>query len=69
MRRLNQSYQGADIVTIDGLKIHLGAGEWVHIGPNPEQPLFEIRAEAGDAERATALVKEYGEQLQKMIVN
>lgn len=68
MRLLNQSYQGDGVVTIDGLKIHLGAEEWVHIGPNPEQPLFEIRAEAADPERATALVKEYGDQLMQWIV-
>jgi len=68
MRLLNQSYQGDGVVTIDGLKIHLGVEEWVHIGPNPEQPLFEIRAEAADSERATALVKEYGDQLMQWIV-
>ena len=68
MRLLNQSYQGDGVVTIDGLKIHFGAEEWVHIGPNPEQPLFEIRAEAADPERATALVKEHGDQLQQWIV-
>jgi len=68
MRLLNQSYQGDGVVTIDGLKIHLGSEEWVHIGPNPEQPLFEIRAEAAGSERATALVKEYGDQLMQWIV-
>ncbi len=68
MRLLNQSYQGDGVVTIDGLKIHFGAEEWVHIGPNPEQPLFEIRAEAADSERATALVKEHGDQLLQWIV-
>ncbi len=68
MRLLNQSYQGDGVVTIDGLKIHLGTEEWVHIGPNPERPLFEIRAEAGDPERATALVKEHGDQLVQWIV-
>ena len=68
MRLLNQSYHGDGVVTIDGLKIHLGAEEWVHIGPNPERPLFEIRAEAGDSERATALVKEHGDQLVQWIV-
>ena len=68
MRLLNQSYQGDGVVTIDGLKIQFGAEEWVHIGPNPEQPLFEIRAEAADSERATALVKEHGDQLLQWIV-
>ncbi len=68
MRLLNQSYQGEGAVNIGGLKIDLGAEEWVHIGPNPERPLFEIRAEARDPERATALVKEHGDQLLQWIV-
>lgn len=68
MRLLNQNYQGDAVIPIDGLKIDLGAEGWVHIGPNPERPLFEIRAEAGDSERATALVKEHGEQLLQWIV-
>lgn len=68
MRLLNQNYQDGDIVTLDGLKIHLGAEEWVHIGANPERPLFEIRAEAVDPERATSLVKEHGDQLLRWIV-
>ena len=68
MRLLNQNYQAESAINIDGLKIDLGSEEWVHIGPNPEQPLFEIRAEAGDSERATALVKEYGDQLLQWIV-
>ena len=68
MRLLNQNYQGESAINIDGLKIDLGAEEWVHIGPNPERPLFEIRAEAGDPERATALVKEHGDQLLQWIV-
>ena len=68
MRLLNQSYQGESAINFDGLKIDLGAEEWVHIGPNPERPLFEIRAEASDPERATALVKEHGDQLLQWIV-
>ena len=68
MRLLNQSYQGENAINIDGLKIDLGAEEWVHIGPNPERPLFEIRAEAEDPERATALVIEHGDQLLQWIV-
>ena len=68
MRLLHQSYQGEGAVNIGGLKIDLGAEEWVHIGPNPERPLFEIRVEARDPERATALVKEHGDQLLQWIV-
>lgn len=67
MRLLNQRFQGDRVITIDGLKILLDAGEWVHIGPNPERPLFELRAEANDPERATGLVKEYGDHLKEMI--
>ena len=67
MRLLHQEYRGEGVVALDGLKVHLDDHEWVHIGANPERPLFEVRAEAGDPERATLLVKEHGDQLVQWI--
>ncbi len=67
MRRLNQQYKGENVVTIDGFKIHLTPGEWVHLGPNPDTPHMEISAEAGDTERATQLVVEYAGQVRLLI--
>ena len=67
MRTLNSRYRGEHVETIDGLKIHLDDGEWVHIGPNPERPFFELRAEAESVDRATTLVVEYSEQLKDIV--
>ncbi len=67
MRVLNQRYHGPDVETIDGLKLRLSDQEWVHIGPNPEHPFFEIRAEAATPERAAELVLRYHQELEAMI--
>jgi mannose-1-phosphate guanylyltransferase/phosphomannomutase len=67
MRLLNHLYKGQQIENIDGLKIHLNANEWVHLTPNPDQPLFQIVAEAESDERAQALVNEYGAQIQRWL--
>jgi mannose-1-phosphate guanylyltransferase / phosphomannomutase len=67
MRSLNGRFRGEHVETIDGLKIHLNDGEWVHIAANPERPFFELRAEAEDIDRATELVVEYSTQLKEMM--
>jgi mannose-1-phosphate guanylyltransferase / phosphomannomutase len=67
MRSLNGSFRGEHVETIDGLKIHLTGGEWVHIAPNPERPFFELRAEAENIDRATDLVAEYSAQLKEIV--
>jgi mannose-1-phosphate guanylyltransferase/phosphomannomutase len=67
MRTLNHRFRGDHVETIDGLKIHLSDGEWVHVAPNPERPYFELRAEAKDIDRATDLVVEYSKQLKEII--
>jgi mannose-1-phosphate guanylyltransferase/phosphomannomutase len=67
MRTLNHRFRGEHVETIDGLKIHLSDGEWIHIAPNPERPYFELRAEAADIDRATDLVVEYSNQLKEIL--
>jgi mannose-1-phosphate guanylyltransferase / phosphomannomutase len=67
MRTLNHRFRGEHVETIDGLKIHLSGGEWIHIAPNPERPYFELRAEAEDIDRATDLVVEYSNQLKEIL--
>ncbi len=67
MRTLNSRFRGDHVETLDGIKIHLDQGEWVHIGPNPERPYFELRAEAGDIERATELLSEYSAQMKEIV--
>jgi mannose-1-phosphate guanylyltransferase/phosphomannomutase len=69
MRTLNGRYQGAHVETIDGIKIHLSDTEWVHIGPNPERPHFELRAEADSTERATALIADYSLIVRELVAH
>lgn len=67
MRILHERYQGSDVINIDGIKIHLSSSEWVHFGPSPELPFFEVRAEAANTARATELVQQYVDELQQVI--
>lgn len=69
MRLLNKRFRGDHVETIDGLKIHLEDEEWVHIGPNPERPFFQIQAEAATTDRATELVAEYRSYMEAMMNN
>lgn len=69
MRSLNGRYQGEHVETIDGIKIHLSDAEWVHIGPSPERPHFELRAEAEETERATALIAEYSQIVRDLVTH
>jgi mannose-1-phosphate guanylyltransferase/phosphomannomutase len=59
MRRLNERYGTRNGEQIEGIRIQRGPGEWVHLAPDAETPVFSIVAEAGSADRAQALVEEY----------
>jgi mannose-1-phosphate guanylyltransferase/phosphomannomutase len=52
---------------MDGLKVHLDHGEWVHLSPNPEKPRFEVVAEAASDERAWEIVAEYRTMIEEII--
>jgi mannose-1-phosphate guanylyltransferase/phosphomannomutase len=67
MRMLLNRNLHRQVEKIDGLKIHLGEGEWVHLSPNPEKPRFELVAEAADDERARQLVVEYREMIVEIL--
>ncbi|MFN8465299.1 MAG: sugar phosphate nucleotidyltransferase [Caldilineaceae bacterium] len=64
---LNQNLH-RQVEKIDGLKIHLDDGEWVHLSPNPEKPRFELVAEAGDDERARQLVVEHRDKIAEILL-
>jgi mannose-1-phosphate guanylyltransferase/phosphomannomutase len=59
MRLLNQQYKDRLREQIDGVKIHLGDGEWVLVLPDPDRPLFHISAEGRSREQAEDLVARY----------
>lgn len=67
MRLLNDRYKDHHVENIDGLKIHLGPLEWVHLSPNPDKPQFELLAEAASAERAAEIVGSYELQIDEMV--
>ena len=67
MRLLNQQYKDHPVENVDGLKIHLAEGEWVHLAPNPEKPQFEVIAEGKTPERANALVADYRAQIEQIV--
>jgi mannose-1-phosphate guanylyltransferase/phosphomannomutase len=67
MRMLLNRNLHRQIEKIDGLKIHLGEGEWVHLSPNPEKPRFELVAEAGDDERAHQIVCEHRDMIVEIL--
>jgi phosphomannomutase len=52
---------------IDGVKIHLQDGEWVHAAPDPDMPYFQIIAEGRSPERASELIAIYRSQLEKLV--
>ena len=67
MRVLLNRHLHRQVDKIDGMKIHLDGGEWVHLSPNPEKPRFEITAEAHDDERAEQLAAEYRDMILEIL--
>ncbi len=59
MRLLNEQYADRVLDRSDGVKIDLGAGEWVLILPDADGPYFYIYAEGVSDEQAQVLVEKY----------
>ncbi|MCE7983616.1 MAG: nucleotidyl transferase [Caldilinea sp. CFX5] len=69
MRLFSERYKDRRIESIDGLKIHLDNGEWVHLSPNPDKPQFEVLAEGNNRARAGELIDEYQRQFAAILQN
>jgi mannose-1-phosphate guanylyltransferase/phosphomannomutase len=69
MRLFSERHKERRIETINGLKIHLDDGEWVHLSPNPDKPQFELLAEGASTVRASELINEYQQQFAAMLQN
>ncbi len=54
--RLRREFPGAEISTLDGLKLSW-AGEWLHVRSSNTEPVLRLVAEARSARRARALVR------------
>jgi len=69
MRLVSERYKERRIEAMDGLKIHLDAGEWIHLSPNPDKPQFELLAEAKSDCRAAEIIEEYQQQFITILQN
>ena len=65
MRRLNEAYKASTIENIDGIKVHLPDGAWVHIAPHSDKPSVEIVAEAASRKLAEVIVQEAVEHIER----
>lgn len=67
MRLLHQEFGDAQTQTTDGVKVFLSEEEWVLVHPDPDRPLFHVRAEAQTEERANDILSEYVELLGRLL--
>ena len=65
MRRLNDAYKSSPIENIDGIKVHLPNGAWVHISPHSDKPSVEIVAEASTRKLAEEAVQQAVAQIER----
>jgi mannose-1-phosphate guanylyltransferase/phosphomannomutase len=69
MRIFSERCKERRLEAIDGLKIHLDHGEWVHLSPNPDKPQFELLAEGASNARAVAILDEYQQRFSEILQN
>ena len=67
MRQLAEAYKTSPIEAIDGLKVHLADGAWVHISPHIEKPAMEIVVEANSQQLAEEIVQQTLQQIGETI--
>ena len=67
MRRLNERYATEVVDSKNGIKVEFNQQEWVHIAPDPDQPHFTITAEAAETERAEEVVREFCQEIERIL--
>jgi phosphomannomutase / phosphoglucomutase len=65
--KIYEQVKRENISTIDGVKIWFSDNSAILIRPSGTEPVFRLYAEAKNQERASKLVKEYTEKLQKIL--
>lgn len=65
MRRVSEAYKASPIESIDGIKVYLPDGAWVHISPHSDKPSVEIVAEASTRKLAEEIVRQAVEQIER----
>ncbi len=66
MRLINEKFEDHKHSTINGVRINLGPDRWVLIVPDPDQPFFQVIAEAESQSEAETLVDEYAQIVEKI---
>lgn len=64
MRLLNEQYREQIIDQIDGVKLRVAENEWVLISPDPDEPIFQIYAQANTPEGAEEICTRYARIVQ-----
>ena len=67
LKKIYEQVKGENISTIDGVKIWFSDNSAILIRPSGTEPVFRLYAEAKNQEKASRLVKEYTEKLQKIL--
>jgi mannose-1-phosphate guanylyltransferase/phosphomannomutase len=69
MRRMHEHYKGSRVDNIDGIKVHLQDGAWVHISPHYDQPAMMVVVEAASETQAQEIAQQTVELLQKTLAD
>ena len=69
MRQLHEYYRGSNVESLDGIKVHLGNGSWIHASPHTDKPSIEIVAEAASLPLAEEIVQQTVAQIETMRLN
>jgi phosphomannomutase len=66
MRLLNEKFEAHNVQSVYGVKINLGAHQWVLIVPDLDQPYLRVTTEAPSHAEAEALADEYVEIIENI---
>lgn len=69
MRQLHDFYKGSQTETLDGIKVHLETGTWLHASPHTDKPSIEIVVEAPSQQLAEELMQRTTAQIEEIRLN
>jgi len=69
LKRLTKQVTGANLSTIDGVKIWFEDKSSILMRPSGTEPIYRLYAEAKEEKRAAQLVKEYASELERIITS
>lgn len=66
LEKMEEKYKGADVNTIDGVKIDFDK-EWVHLRKSNTEPIIRIYSESANEEKANALAEKIINEIKEII--